>query len=111
MEKTLRGKTFNDLLEFVSSLGLAALALMGMAGVTYNALAPDGLMWPWLARLWANHPGFAVLVLIGLATMVLAARSPAASHRKADGNSDLALYVFVALGILFAARLFIYGTL
>jgi len=111
MDKTLRGKTVNELLELASSLALAALALVGMAGVVYNALAPNGLMWPWLARLWANHPGFGVLVLVGLVTMTLAARSQAVSRPKADGNSDLPLYVFVALGILFAIRLLVYGTL
>jgi hypothetical protein len=111
VDKTLRGRTFNELLDFASSLVLAGLALLGMAGVTYNTLAPKGLIWPWLGRLWGNHPAFCTLVVIGLVVMALAARSQAVSRLKTQGNSDLPLYVFVALGILFAARLLASGTL
>jgi hypothetical protein len=109
MQKTLRGKSVNDLIESLCSLILVVLALLGMTGAVYHILAPDGMIGPWIARLWINHPVYGSLVLIGLVTMGLAARGQAV-HRN-SGNSDLSFYVFVALGTFFAAKWLIIGTL
>jgi hypothetical protein len=111
MQKTLRGRGLSDLVEFICSLFLVALALLGMTGLIYHALSPDGLIGPWIARLWSRHPGFASLVLIGLITMALAARGQGLSSRRVSGHSDLPLYFFVALGIFFAARWLVNGML
>lgn len=111
MQKTLRQRSLNDLLELVSGLALVALALLGMGGVIYHTLSPVGLIGPWLGRLWTNHPGFASLVLIGLVTTALAARSQTTYYRGPRHSSDLPLYVFVALGTLFAARWVVNGML
>jgi hypothetical protein len=105
MQKTLRGKGLNDVFEFACSLFLVALALLGMTGLIYHALSPDGLIGPWVARLWSSHPGFTSLVAVGLATMILAARGN--GHRVS--SSDLPLYFFVALGTFFAARWLVNG--
>ena len=107
MQKTLRGKGLNDVVEFAGSLFLVALALLGMTGLIYHALSPDGLIGPWVARLWSGHPGFTSLVVVGLVTMILAARGN--GHRVS--SSDLPLYFFVALGTFFAARWFVNGML
>jgi hypothetical protein len=105
--QTLRGKGFNDAFEFGCSLFLVALALLGMTGLIYHTLSPDGLIGPWIARLWASHPAFTSLVAVGVVTMILAARGN--GHRVS--SSDLPLYFFVALGTFFAARWLVNGML
>lgn len=104
MEKTIRGASLGDIAGFVYSLVLVALALMGMTGLLYHALAPKGSLGAWAGRLWAAHPIFASLVIVGLVAMALTARSQQVSYQRATGRSDLPLYVFVALGTFFAAR-------
>jgi fumarate reductase subunit C len=110
MDKTLRDKSVSEILGFAGNLALVALALLGMAGLLYHTLAPGGLVGAWLDRLWASHPAFTILVLLGLGTMALAARAPGRASR-AVGYSDAPLYIFVSLGTLFAARLVLNGTL
>jgi uncharacterized membrane protein len=104
VEKTIRGTSINDIVGFVYSLALVALALFGMAGVLYHAFAPKGSLGAWAGRLWTAHPIFASLVVVGLVAMALTARSQQVSYQRAAGRSDLPLYVFVALGTFFAAR-------
>jgi hypothetical protein len=104
VEKTIRGTSLNDISGFLYSLVLVALALMGMIGVLYHALAPHGSLGAWVGRVWAAHPIFTMLVIVGLVAMALTARSQQVAYQRAIGRSDFPLYVFVALGTFFAAR-------
>jgi hypothetical protein len=111
MERTLRARNLSDVGGFVFSLVLVALALLGMTGLIYHTLTPDGLVGLWLARLWASHPVSTTLVLVGLVAMVLTARSQATFRRRASGNGDRPLYVFVAIGTFFAVKWIMSGML
>jgi hypothetical protein len=102
MQKTLHANRAGDFVDSLSSLGLVALALVGMGGIVYHVLSPGGLISHWLGRLWATHPVLGLLAIVGLITMGLTARANPASSRKAHGNSDLPLYVFVGFGTFFA---------
>lgn len=104
MQKAVHAHRAHDFLEFLYSLAVVALALLGMGGFVYHTLAPGGWFEPWLARVWANHPGMAILVLIGVATMAVASRSKVDGGASFRGRSDAPLYVFVALGTFFGAR-------
>jgi hypothetical protein len=111
VEKTIRSTSLNDIAGFLYSLGVVALALMGMTGVLYHVLAPNGSLTAWAGRVWGAHPIFAMLVVVGLVAMALTARSQQVSYQRATGRSDLPLYAFVALGMFFAVRLLTNGAL
>jgi hypothetical protein len=112
MEKTLTARNLSDVGGFVVSLALVGLALVGMSGVIYHILAPDGLVGPWLGHLWASHPISTVLVIVGLAVMGLTVRSrPSLGRRSTWGGSDSPLYVFIALGTFFAVKWLLNGML
>lgn len=111
MEKIVSGRRIHDALGFLYSVSLAGLGLMGMTGLVYHALAPEGWFSGWLGRLWSQHPAFALLVLIGLLTTALAARNQIGQQRFEHGGSELPFYFFVALGTFFAGRALIFGTL
>jgi hypothetical protein len=112
MEKTfLWGVSLSDVAGFAYSLLLVALALMGITGVLYHALAPNGFIRAWAGVVWAGHPIFATLVLVGLVAMALTARSQRGSFQRVVGRSDLPLYISVALGTFFAARWVFSGVL
>lgn len=111
MEKIVTGRRLHDALGFLYGVGLAGFGLLGMTGLVYHALAPDGWFSGWLGRMWAQHPGFALLVFIGLLTTVLAARNQIGQQRFERGSTEAPFYFFIALGTLFAGRLLVYGTL
>ena len=111
MEKIVSSSRLHDVAGFLSSIALAAIGLLGMTGVVYHTLAPEGMFAGWLGRLWSQHPAFALLVLIGLLTTVLAARNQVGQQRFEQGGTELPLYFFVALGTLFAGRVLVYGML
>ena len=104
MDRTFKARGLSDVGSFASSLVLLGLAVLGIAGFAYHALAPEGLIGPWLGRLWSSHPISATLVLIGLVAVTLTARS---MQRSGDGP----LYLLVAFGMFFALRWLVSGTL
>ncbi len=111
MEKIVSGSRIHDAMGFLYSLTLAGLGLLGMTGIVYHTLAPEGWFSGWLSRLWSQHPAFAFLVLIGLLTVALAARNQVGRQRFERGGTELPYYFFVTLGTLFAGRALIYGAL
>lgn len=111
MDGTRSGRSLQEIGEFLYSVVLLVLALVGMGGVVYHCIAPMGVFAPWLGRLWDRHPVFALLVSMGLVAMVLTARGNAMTLRPRSGSNDVPLYIFVALGTFFASRLVLTGTL
>jgi hypothetical protein len=112
MDKILRsGRGGHDLLGFLQSFLLLSLALVGMAGVIYQTISPGGMIASVLGRVLSDHPVLSCLVLIGLVTMILAARGQVERKRFNRGGNETPLYIFVALGTFFAARILVYGTL
>jgi len=108
LDRTFRARGLSDVGSFASSVVLLALAVLGIAGFAYHALAPEGLIGPWLGRLWATHPISTSLVFIGLVAATLTARAQAGSSIR---SGDAPLYLLVAFGTFFAARWFVSGTL
>jgi len=111
MDKSLQGKSLGDIGGFLYSLVLVALAVIGMTGILYHALAPSGSLRAWFGQIWATNPIFTALVIIGLLAVVLTARSHRLFfYRRPVRHGDLPLYLFVALGTFFAARWAMNGT-
>ena len=112
MDRTFKARGLGDVGSFASSVVLLGLAVLGIAGFAYHALAPEGLIGPWLGRLWANHPISATLVLVGLVAVTLTARSQTGfSIGPMQRNGDGPLYLLVAFGTFFAFRWLVTGTL
>jgi hypothetical protein len=112
MDRTFRARGLSDVGSFASSVVLLGLAVLGIAGFAYHALAPEGLIGPWLGRLWANHPISATLVLVGLVAVTLTARSQTGfSIGPMQRNGNGPLYLLVAFGTFFAFRWLVIGTL
>jgi hypothetical protein len=111
MERSVSSRRLHEVVGFLYSMGLAGLGLLGMTGLVYHALAPNGWFTGWLSRLWDQHPGFALLVLTGLLTTALAARNQVGQQRFERGSTETPFYFFIALGTLFAGRFLVFGTL
>ena len=111
MQKASYAHRAHDFLEFLYSLAVVALALLGMGGVAYHVLAPGSAIRAWLAGLWGNHPGMVILVLVGFITMAAASLARTDRRSMFRGQTDIPLYLFVALGTFFGARWLLSGAM
>jgi hypothetical protein len=110
MDKLLTSRLLNEAGYTAYSLLILGLSLTGIAGAVYHVLAPEGVFSQWTLGVWAHHPFFSTLVMIGVVAMALAARTGELGLRAGRSTSNLPLYVAVALGTLFAGRLIVLGT-
>jgi hypothetical protein len=109
MDKLLSARLLNEAGSIAYSLLLIGLSLLGIAGALYHVLAPQGVLSAWILGLWARHPFFSTLVLIGVVAVALAARAGEFGVRAGRCASGFPLYLFLALGTLFAFRVIVFG--
>lgn len=90
---------------------LFSLLLLGFGGLIYKALRSGGWIESLLGSFWAQHPAMAIVAL-------LAAFGGAAGTRRFLNRSgmfgtrgDLLVYGCLALGLFFAFKLIVTGTL
>ena len=112
MDKILRtDRGGDDLPDFLYSLLLVMLAVVGMTGLLYHVLAPGGAIAGVLGRMFSGYPVLSFLVLVGLLAMFFAARTQIGMRQRNQEGNEVTLYFFVAIGMFFAGRLLVYGRL
>ena len=100
-----------NLLADAGSIALLALVLLGLVGLCYRMLGPDGWLGGALDYLWNKSPGLVWLAGFGIVLVGAMARSLLFPRRKTTYHSYLLLYVGVALGLFFLVRLLATGSL
>lgn len=90
---------------------LFSLLVLGFGGLVYKALRPDGWMANMVGQVWARHPVAAiVLCLGGLGAAILGTRF--FERLSLFGKrGDLLVYACLALGLFFAFKLVVTGSL
>jgi len=89
-----------------------SLLLLGIGGIVFKALGTDGWLPSALAVAWDQGPGYLVAAVVALLlgstwlSRTLTRRSDTTSH-----SADALVYACLALGVFFATRLYITGTL
>lgn len=106
------GSIVQEFAQTVLQLLMVSLLLLGIGGLTFKVLGEDGWLPSLLAAAWNSGPGYlfaaTVALLVGGSWVNRALyRRPAALNRSADAL----FYGCFALGVFFAARLFIGGTI
>jgi hypothetical protein len=90
---------------------LFSLLLLGFGGLIYKALRSGGWIESLLGTFWAQHPAMAIMALLAaLATAAVAKRyfdNTAAFGKR----GDVLVYGCLALGLFFAFKLIVTGTL
>lgn len=99
------GGLIADVLSFL----LICLVLLGLAGVLYKTLGPEGWVSAVLDQLWNTHPGFVWLVGFAAASGLAAARWWL--NRGSGQRSEIVAYGFMALGLFFFFKLVVTGSL
>ncbi len=93
---------------------LFSLLLLGFGGLIYKALRSGGWIESILGSIWAQHPAIAILAPLGALGMAAIGKR---HFRYFDNASmfgkrgDLLVYGCLALGLFFAFKLVVTGTL
>lgn len=90
---------------------LFSLLVLGFGGLVYKALRPDGWVSGTVGQIWDNHPVLAIVVcMAGLVAGMWGTRYferlPLFGKR-----GDLLVYACLALGVFFAFKLVVTGSL
>jgi hypothetical protein len=88
------------------------LVLLGVGGLVYKLLNPQGWLTGWFGELWDRSPGLVWLAAFGGAVAVILAKH--FYDRNPHGRSNrgnLIVYAFLALGLFFFFKLIVTGSL
>ncbi|HVY06102.1 MAG TPA: hypothetical protein VHB46_09010 [Burkholderiales bacterium] len=92
-------------------LMLFSLLLLGLGGLIYKSLRSGGWIESALGGMWAQHPALTIVMLllaVGIGTLV----KRFFDHRATFGKrGDILVYGCLALGLFFAFKLAVTGTL
>lgn len=101
-------------LQFLFALVITGLILIGIAGLTWNFLKPDGWLVHWFGRIWALETHYLVMavpvVLAALFVARLWSRGWLATSR-ADVFANFVTYALALVGMGFLVKMFMYGSL
>lgn len=95
----------------LAQLMFLSLLLLGLGGLVFKTVRPDGWLEGLLGSAWAVNPGYAMLVVVALAiggTWVKRAAERQSIFRQ---RGEWLFYSGLALGAYFAIRLIATGTI
>jgi len=87
------------------------LMLLGIGGTMYHAMGKEGWVDRVLGSIFHHGLGTALVGIFGAAIVIWYFRRMTVARRSANALNDLWMYGVIALGLLFAGRLMIYGHL
>jgi hypothetical protein len=105
------GQLTSAVLEDAFAVAMVGMTLLGVAGVVYKSLKPEGWLSVGLDTLWEKSPGLVWFTAFSLAAVTLVVKHyyDRAPSRNRSGN--LVAYAFVAMGLFFFFKLVVTGTL
>lgn len=105
------GQMLRSGLEDAVAVAVVGLVVLGVGGLVYKLLNPDGWLSEWLGRLWATSPGLVWAVgFIGAAVVILGKHAYDRNPRDST-RGNLVVYAFLALGLFFFFKLVVTGSL
>ena len=90
---------------------LFSLLLLGFGGLIYKALRSGGWIESVLGSFWAKHPTMAIIGLLAAVGVVACAKRYFDNATMFGKRGDILVYGCLALGLFFAFKLFVTGTL
>jgi hypothetical protein len=105
------GQLLSSVLDDAVALAVVGFAMLGIGGVVYKALSPDGWVSTALTSLWDTSPGLLWLAAFSVAAVTLVVKHHYDRDPRLSSRGNLLAYAFVALGLFFFFRLLVTGTL
>ena len=90
---------------------LFSLLLLGFGGLIYKALRSGGWIQSILGSFWAQRPAMAIVALLAAAAVAAGAKRYFDNVSMFGKRGDVLVYGCLALGLFFAFKLVVTGTL
>lgn len=90
---------------------LFSLLLLGFGGLIYKALRSGGWIETILGSFWAEHPAMAIVALLTALAVAAGAKRYFDNATMFGKRGDVLVYGCLALGLFFAFKLVVTGTL
>ena len=90
---------------------LLSLLLLGFGGLIYKALRSGGWIESILGSFWAQHPAMAIVALVAGVGAAACAKRYFDNATMFGKRGDILVYGCLALGLFFAFKLVVTGTL
>ncbi len=90
---------------------LFSLLLLGFGGLIYKALRSGGWIQSILESFWAQHPATAIVALLAAVGVTAGAKRYFDNVSMTGKRGDVLVYGCLALGLFFAFKLIVTGTL
>ena len=90
---------------------LFSLLLLGFGGLIYKALRSGGWIESILGSFWAEHPTMAIVALLAAVGVAACAKRYFDNATMFGKRGDILVYGCLALGLFFAFKLVVTGTL
>lgn len=98
------------LLQLLVDFIFFCLMILGVGGVMFKVLMPDGWFSVVMKEIWQLEPGFMLVIpIFALIAFILAKRWLGGFNAKAT-LGDLIMYAWMALGLYFAFKLLVTGS-
>jgi hypothetical protein len=105
------GQVVSGLLEDAFAVAVVGLTLLGVAGIVYRSLKPEGWISASLETLWDKSPGLVWVVGFGLTATTLALKHYYDHSPSRSRSGNLIAYAFIGLGLFFFFKMIITGSL
>lgn len=105
------GNHFKTAVQFCADALLFAILVLGLFGVVYKLVGPNGLVASAGGKLWRDSPGLAALVTLGAAVALFWFKRHMDASPGRGGIWDKLVYAWIAVGAYFAVRLAVTGHL
>src|SRR5512134_2824086 len=103
------GQLLGSVLEDAVALAVVGFAMLGVGGLVYKALSPDGWVSMALISLWDKSPALLWLAAFSIAAFTLFVRYYYDRDPRLNSRGNLLAYAFVAVGLFFFFKLLITG--
>jgi hypothetical protein len=90
---------------------LFSLLVLGFGGLVYKALRPEGWMATMVGQVWSRHPVAAILFCIAIVATALWGTRFFERLPLFGKRGDMLVYCCLALGLFFAFKLVVTGSL
>jgi len=98
-------------IEDAVSIGVVGLVVLGVGGLLYKALKPEGWITTSLGQLWEKSPGLVWLAGFVIAVITLGFKHYFDRSGRRTSRANLLVYAFLALGLFFFFKLIVTGNL
>lgn len=101
-------------IQFIFSLVITALIILGIAGLSWNFFRPNGWLVHWVGRIWSLETHYIVMAVPVVIVAIFVARVWIRgwfATSKADSFANLLTYALALVGAGFVVKIVMHGTL